>query len=215
MTQTVWTNEAAMDFHENPQWQVILRDARGVLVIQPRVFAALDVGSIDSHIAWRQDSIRMYGRQIPLPRLTAWYGDPGADYVYSGILNQARPWPRFLQEIRDQIADKTGVMFNAVLCNRYADGAQHQGYHADDEPELGDSPTIASVSLGSTRRFLVKSADGADRISIDLEHGSLLMMLPPLQRHFIHALPKTKKPVGLRINLTFRLIKKDPGSCDW
>lgn len=202
-----------MDFREqrDPQdpaaWHTILNEKQGGLFLRRGAFATIDVGTADEAITWRQDTIRMYGRPILLPRLTAWYGDPGADYVYSGIINQAHPWPPLLAEIRDQIAASTGVRFNAVLCNRYADGSQHQGYHADDEPALGEDPVIASVSLGAMRRFLVSSRGDDTRFAIDLEHGSLLMMTPPLQKHFVHALPKTKKPVGLRINLTYRLIK--------
>lgn len=187
-------------------WQIIMEDKRGSLLYLPKAFTHLNTEDVDRGIAWHQDIFKIYGRDVKLPRLTAWYGDPGADYRYSGIVNRAQPWPPMLSVIRDQIQTLTGHTFNAVLCNRYMDGSQHQGYHADDEPELGKAPIIASVSLGATRRFLVKAKKGDDRFAIDLEHGSLLLMLPPLQTHFVHALAKTKKSVRLRVNLTYRWI---------
>ena len=187
-------------------WHTIMADERGAILHLPQVFAHLDTEDVDRAITWHQDIFKIYGRDVKLPRLTAWYGDPGADYSYSGILNRAQPWPSMLSAIRDHLQTLTDTTFNAVLCNRYMDGSQHQGYHADDEPELGQAPVIASVSLGATRRFLVRAKKGQDRFAVDLEHGSLLLMLPPLQSHFVHALAKTKKNVGLRVNLTYRLI---------
>ena len=187
-------------------WQTIMADERGALLYLPKAFKHLDTEEVDRAITWQQDVFKIYGRDVKLPRLTAWYGDTGADYSYSGILNRAQPWPPILSAIREHIQTLTGQTFNAVLCNRYRDGSQHQGYHADDEPELGKTPVIASVSLGATRRFLVRAKKGQDRFAIDLEHGSLLLMRPPLQSHFVHALAKTKKSVELRVNLTYRWI---------
>lgn len=187
-------------------WQTIMADERGALLYLPQAFKDLDPEKVDCAITWRQDVFKIYGRDVNLPRLTAWYGEPGANYSYSGILNRAQPWSPMLSAVRDRIQTLTGQKFNAVLCNRYRDGSQHQGYHADDEPELGKTPVIASVSLGATRRFLVRAKKGKDRFAVDLEHGSLLLMLPPLQSYFVHALAKTKKDVGLRVNLTYRLI---------
>ena len=183
-----------------------MADEKGALLYHPQAFNNLATEEVDRTISWQQDIFKIYGRDVNLPRLTAWYGEAGADYSYSGILNRAQPWPGMLSAVRDQIQTLTGQKFNAVLCNRYKDGSQHQGYHADDEPELGKTPVIASVSLGATRRFLVRAKKGKDRFAVDLEHGSLLLMLPPLQSHFVHALAKTKKNVGLRVNLTYRLI---------
>lgn len=169
------------------------------------VFAELDL-----RIAWQQDAIKIFGRSIPLPRLTAWYGDPGASYAYSGIWNEAKPWIDSLSELRLRLNNDLGVKFNSVLANRYADGTHHQGYHADDEKELGTDPLIASLSFGAMRRFLVKSRMKGDHAGettkFDLESGSLLLMGGALQREYLHAIGKTKKPLGPRINLTFRSI---------
>lgn len=168
---------------------------------------------LDTSIAWQQDVFKIYGREVPFPRLTAWYGDPDAVYRYSGITNQPRPWLPVLLELKKHVEDATGEVFNSVLLNRYADGSQHQGYHADDEPELGEMPVIASLSFGGTRRFRLKQRQGPIRISCDLEDGSLLVMAGALQRHFLHAILKTRKPVAPRINLTFRKIHDLGASC--
>jgi alkylated DNA repair dioxygenase AlkB len=161
---------------------------------------------LDREIVWRQDRIKIFGRTNPLPRLTAYYGDPGTAYKYSGIVNEPEPWTPTLLTLRKSLRDALGADFNAVLVNRYADGSQHMGYHADDEPELGPSPLIASLSFGATRRFLVKSCDGRERFALDLEDRSLLIMAGSFQLDYRHALAKTKRQVGLRINLTFRQV---------
>lgn len=169
--------------------------------ITPSQFDALDAS-----IAWQQDVLKIYGREIPFPRLTAWYGDPDAVYRYSGIVNKPRPWLPLLLDLKRQVEAATGGTFNSVLLNRYADGSQHQGYHADDEIELGNRPLIASLSFGGTRRFRLKQKNGPLRITCDLEDGSLLVMAGALQHHFVHAIVKTRRAVAPRINLTFRLI---------
>lgn len=108
--------------------------------------------------------------------------------------------------LRTRLADELGVDFNSVLANRYRDGRDRMGWHADDEPELGDRPCIASLSLGATRRFSLKARQGDDRLTLALPHGSLLLMRGHTQRNYRHALPPTARPVGGRINLTFRHI---------
>jgi alkylated DNA repair dioxygenase AlkB len=189
----------------NPE--ILLDDPSGRLLFWPEAFTDLSVADLDQAISWRQETIRMFGRTLPLPRLTAWYGDPVAVYVYSGIRNEPSPWIQPLAIMKDRITELTGKRYNSVLVNRYADGAQSMSWHADDEAALGPEPAIASVSLGATRRFLLKGKDHDKRLTLELPHGSLLLMAGRLQDEWVHALPRTRKPVGLRINFTFRLIK--------
>lgn len=158
-------------------------------------------------IPWRQESVHMYGKQIPMPRLTAWIGDPGRSYRYSGVTYEPLPWTGRTAAMREQIEQRTGACFNTVLANLYRDGRDSMGWHADNEPELGENPVIASVSLGAVRRFQLRHRKQQDqRVDLDLEPGSLLIMAGALQHHWRHGLPKTTREVGPRINLTFRNI---------
>jgi alkylated DNA repair dioxygenase AlkB len=156
---------------------------------------------------WRQDAMKIYGKQVPLPRLTAWYGDPGARYVYSGIDNVPLPWTAPLLEVKHAVEPPSGVAFNGVLLNRYRTSKDSMGWHADDEPEFGDRPVIASVSFGGTRRFQLrhKRREGLTA-SIELTHGSLLIMRGGTQANWLHQVPKTSKAVEERVNLTFRRV---------
>ena len=164
---------------------------------------------------WKQEYLRMYGREIAFPRLTAWYGDRGASYSYSGIHNEPLAWSGALRTLRDQLRTRLGVRFNSVLLNLYRSGRDSLSWHADDEPELGEEPIIASVSLGATRRFLLKHVATGEVIEISLEHGSLLVMSGSTQGHWKHQVPKEAKVFSERINLTFRVIdarRNDSGS---
>lgn len=158
-------------------------------------------------IDWREEQILIFGRRVPVPRLVAWHGDPGASYQYSGTLHLPEPWTPALARIRDRITGLTGESFNAVLLNLYRDGRDGMGWHADDEPELGRNPVIASVSLGATRRFCLRHRRRRQfKHDLPLPHGSLLLMSGATQHHWVHALPKTRAAVGERINLTFRRV---------
>jgi alkylated DNA repair dioxygenase AlkB len=162
---------------------------------------------LDETTEWRQDSMKMFGQVKPLPRLTAWYGDPGACYVYSGIVNEPLPWTAALAEVKDAAEAASGVAFNGVLLNHYRDGRDSMGWHADDEPEFGDEPVIASVSFGGTRNFQLKHKRRKElRASVELTHGGLLVMRGGTQANWLHQVPKTARPVGERLNLTFRRI---------
>lgn len=167
------------------------------------------IAALDFHnINWKQDDIEMFGKRMPLPRLTAWYGD-GA-YTYSGIRSQPNPWNRGLLFMKQQIEAATGAHFNSVLLNWYRDGEDYLNWHADDEPELGSEPVIASANFGETRDFLLRRHDDKQRkLKIPLGHGSLLVMRGALQRHWQHAVPKRKRVAGSRFNLTFRHIRTD------
>ena len=156
---------------------------------------------------WRQDSMKMFGQLKPLPRLTAWYGDPGTRYVYSGIVNEPLPWTAAIAEVKHAAEAASGVAFNGVLLNRYRSGRDSMGWHADDEPEFGDEPVIASVSFGGSRTFQLKHKRRKElKESVELTHGSLLVMSGGTQANWLHQVPKTAKPVAERLNLTFRRI---------
>lgn len=165
--------------------------------------------SLLNQTRWRQDKIRIYGKQIDLPRLTAWYGDPGKSYSYSGISMDPDPWTETLLEIKGRVDTEAQVRFNSVLLSLYRNGNDGLSWHQDDEPELGEDPVIASVSFGATRsfQFRYKPDKNLPKVSIDLTHGSLLIMKGPTQRFWMHQVPKTSKPVSPRINLTFRVIQ--------
>jgi alkylated DNA repair dioxygenase AlkB len=149
----------------------------------------------------------VFGKTHPQPRLVAWYGDPGTRYSYSGIDHEPLPWTKALQRLRRQVADVCGYGFNSVLLNYYRDGRDSMGMHADDEPELGPRPVIASVSLGEPRPFrLVHRRREAESLSLPLPSGSLLLMRGDTQRNWKHGINKTSRTCGPRINLTFRRI---------
>jgi len=159
------------------------------------------------HINWKQDTIRMYGKSIPLPRLTAWYGDSGKAYTYSGITSKPNEWNKGLLYLKQQIEQFASIEFNSVLLNWYRDGTDQLAWHADDEPELGLNPAIASANFGEARDFVIrKNDDSSKRITIPLKHGTLLLMLGELQHYWQHSVPKRAKVHGSRFNLTFRRI---------
>lgn len=165
-----------------------------------------------SDLEWRQQAITLFGRRVMQPRLVAWYGDPGARYAYSGLALEPLAWHPLLEEFRARLESFVGRPFNSVLANAYRDGRDSMGWHRDDERELGPEPTIASLSLGAERRFLWRAVrrqgEGPSRSEgMALAHGSLLIMKGRSQADYQHALPKTRRPCGLRINLTYRNIE--------
>ena len=158
-------------------------------------------------IAWEQQEVKMFGKQIKIPRLTAWYGDEGKSYSYSGIHHEPLAWTTELQLIKSRIETVADITFNSVLLNLYRDENDSIGWHSDDEAELGQNPVIASVSFGDIRQFQFKHKDdNMLRQSIELTSGSLLLMRGATQHHWKHRIPKTKKAKGARMNLTFRVI---------
>lgn len=160
---------------------------------------------------WQQPQVRIFGRQVAVPRLVAWYGDAEASYRYSGLTHQPLPWTPLLAQIRAQVEQAVGQPLNGVLLNYYRDGQDSMGWHSDDEAELGANPLIASLNLGGTRRFDLRRK-GQSRIehSLDLQHGSLLVMRGVTQHHWQHQVAKTRASCAPRLNLTFRLIKPNP-----
>ena len=157
---------------------------------------------------WQQPQVQLYGRQFPVPRLVAWYGDAEASYRYSGLTHQPLAWTPLLAQIRARVVETARQALNGVLLNYYRDGDDSMGWHSDDEAELGSNPLIASLSLGGTRRFdLRRKGQGRIEHSLWLEHGSLLVMRGPTQHHWQHQVAKTRSPCAPRLNLTFRLIR--------
>lgn len=155
---------------------------------------------------WAQRSLRIAGRTVMEPRLTAWYGEPGRRYTYSGLTLDPLPFTPFLRHLKTTIEGAAGERFDSVLINRYRSGQDSVGWHADNEPELGPDPLIASLSLGAVRRFVLKERRGEGRVTLDLPHGSLLLMGRGCQQGWLHSLPKTALPMGERLNLTFRRL---------
>ena len=152
--------------------------------------------------AWKQE----VGRGRPFPRLTAWYADDRLAYRYSGVTHIGAGWTPTLLDIKQRIEPVAGGTFNSVLLNRYRHGRDSIGMHADDEPELGTDPVIASISLGAVRTFVLRHRKTREKRTLLLAHGSLLVMAGTCQHHWLHGVPKTEEPVGERINLTWRRI---------
>ena len=153
---------------------------------------------------WRKDVINIMGKQIPIPRLQNWFGDPSTSYTYSRIRLQAVAFPQWMEKLRMDVETETGKPFNRALVNYYRDGRDSVDWHADDELELGPEPIIASVSLGQERAFLLRHKTTKERLNINLPHGSLMMMGSGIQEHWHHSIAKDKNVVGPRINFTFR-----------
>ena len=162
-------------------------------------------------LAWQEAYIKMYGKRLKIPRLQAWYGDPDAIYQYSGLSMLPRPWTKELAALKVLCQNACNSTFNSVLANLYRNGQDSMGQHADNEPELGDKPIIASISLGQTRHFDFRHNITKEKVRITLEHGSLLLMSGTTQQYWQHAIAKSRKPLSQRINLTFRRINESDG----
>lgn len=160
---------------------------------------------------WRQEHLRIAGKLRAIPRLQCWMGDRGSTYGYSGVRLRPCPWSETAQRIHRRVTELSGLSFNSVLINYYRDGQDSVAWHADDEAELGELPVIASVSLGAQRRFELKQkqAKPPKKLQLALRSGSLLIMGPGMQQHWLHQLPKEKGLHQARINLTFRNIVND------
>jgi alkylated DNA repair dioxygenase AlkB len=161
-----------------------------------------------TEIPWRQEHLKIAGKLRAIPRLQCWMGDVSSDYGYSGVRLSPCPWHDSVSDIHKRIQQLIGSRFNSVLINYYRNGQDSVAWHADDEIELGESPLIASVSLGAQRVFELKQKHmiPAKKYQLPLRHGSLLIMGGTMQQHWLHQLPKTKSLEEPRINLTFRNI---------
>ncbi len=157
-------------------------------------------------INWKQDQLQMFGKLVTTRRQVAWIGDPNCSYTYSGVKKEAQPWTQELLVIKNQLESFAGFKFNSCLLNMYHDGNDGMGWHSDDEPELDPNSPIASLSLGATRKFNFRHRGDRTTVSVFLEGGSLLLMHPPTQAFWQHALMKSKVVHSPRFNLTFRKI---------
>jgi alkylated DNA repair dioxygenase AlkB len=164
-------------------------------------------------VPWRQPEVTVYGKRHPVPRLTCWVGDPNCTYTYSGLVERPHPWTPLLTELRQLLEAHLQVGFNSLLLNRYRDGKDRMGWHADDERELAAAQPIASLSLGVSRPLRFRPRPGRAMetnplapFALELSHGDLLVMHAPTQRHWHHAVPPRLRLRGERLNLTFRQI---------
>lgn len=183
----------------------------GEVLFYPMAFKAGEsdsfMQSLANNIQWKHEAILMFGKQVMQPRLTAWYGNSGKSYSYSGITMQPLPWTNDLLCIKHIAEGIAGVQFNSALLNYYRNGQDSMGWHRDNEKELGPNPVIASVSFGAARKFKLRYyTDKSITRSIQLTHGSLLLMRGETQHYWEHQLPKIKADTCARINITFRVI---------
>lgn len=183
----------------------------GETILFPRFFVEADSDSffsrLKNEILWKHEPIKMFGKSVMQPRLTALYGDPNKLYGYSGIQMKPVQMSDFLLEIQKKVESQTGAVFTHVLLNYYRDGQDSMGWHRDNEAVLGLNPTIASVSFGESREFQIRHHSKKEiKFKISLDDGSLLIMGGSSQHHWEHQIPKTSKPKGARINLTFRKV---------
>ena len=161
------------------------------------------------NIPWQQDAIKIYGKSHLQPRLTAFFGSENLNYSYSNLKMKAHLWTPELLDLKSRVENISGCTFNSVLLNLYRNGKDSNGWHADNEKELGQNPIIASLTLGSERFFHLKHNNFPDiKSKIKLENGSLLLMKGSTQHFYKHQIPKTQQVISPRINLTFRTIKE-------
>lgn len=161
-----------------------------------------------AHCAWQQETISLFGKSHLQPRLIAWYGDENAHYTYSGTSHAPLPWTEELRQLRDRVEELSDSRFNSVLLNLYRDQNDSMGLHADDEPELGENPVIASLSLGEPRTLYFRHRHRRDveTFNLPLPSASLLVMKGPTQRNWKHGIRKLRRPLAPRLNLTFRWV---------
>jgi len=206
------TNQLDMFGQPQPSHNPLIQLPNAELLYYPTFFDKPEADqllqSLLANIEWQQDRIKMYGKEIPLPRLSAWYGDDNKPYTYSGIKLTPKPWTVELLRIKERIEAVAGVQFSSVLLNRYRDGKDYISWHTDAEKELGRNPVIGSVNFGATRRFQLRRIDDqAVKQEVELSHGTLLVMKGETQHFWQHQVPKTATPIGERLNLTFRVIR--------
>lgn len=166
-------------------------------------FKQFSMQEIMQDLTWEQPSIRMYGKDIKIPRLTCWMGD--ATYTYSGHKNTPHEMTQMVLDLRMMLETLTGAQFNSCLANYYREGSDSVSWHSDDEKELGSEPVIASLSFGASRDFKVKHKESGMVKTFHLQHGDLIVMSGRSQLDYLHCVPKTTKKIGPRLNLTFRL----------
>jgi len=194
-----------------PEEKIVLNLPDAIFEYYPNFFSNEKADELYSLLyketPWQQDTITVYGKNHPQPRLTALYGNEGKPYKYSNIIMNPHPWNATLMHIKELVDEKAGQTFTTVLLNLYRNERDSNGWHADNEKELGRNPIIASITLGEERTFQIKHNSKKEaKQNLILNHGSLILMKEGSQIHYKHQIPKainSKKP---RINLTFRTI---------
>ncbi|MDA3025784.1 MAG: alpha-ketoglutarate-dependent dioxygenase AlkB, partial [Actinomycetota bacterium] len=195
-----------MSLFEEQSRELLPYDGSAVLhewVLGDRSWTSI-MTTLTEAIPWESHTIRMFGKEYPQPRLVAWFGDPHSEYSYSGLAMTVRPWIPVVQDLREIAERHAGVRFNSVLLNLYRNGDDKVSWHRDNEPELGATPTIASMSLGAVRRFKFRHLDSKEVVSVDLAPGSLVVMSGLSQTCWEHEVPRQAAVSDSRINLTFR-----------
>ena len=169
--------------------------------------AAACFQALQTEIPWQQQQIKMFGKLLPEPRLTAWLGTPEAVYTYSGVARHPLPFTPLLLSLKQRAEHITGATFNSALCNYYRNGHDSMGWHRDNERTLGADPVIASLSFGAIRPFKVRHyATKQPIITLLPASGSLIVMAGTMQQHWEHSLPRRTSPFAARINITFRKV---------
>ena len=198
-----------------PYFSQNILNANGEAYYYHELFSEKESSELFHHLVntvnWKQEPIKLFGKEIMQPRLTAWYADEGITYSYSGITMMGQIWNEELLLIKNKVEELAGVKFNSALLNLYRNGSDSMGWHRDNEKELGINPVIASVSFGASRKFQLRTyKDKSDLKSIQLNHGSCLLMLGKTQQDWEHRVPKTSAYVTERLNITFRgVINKE------
>ncbi len=197
-------------FEMNSERNLLPRD--GIVNYFGRVFSEEEANHfyniLLNTIAWKNDEAIIFGKKIVTKRKVAWYGESEFEYTYSKVTKKAHVWTPELLQLKQKIEAKSGETFNSCLLNLYHSGDEGMGWHSDAEKDLKKNGAIASVSFGAERKFAFKHKETKETVSLNLEHGSLLIMKGATQTHWLHRLPPTKKIHTPRINLTFRTINK-------
>ncbi|MES1221736.1 MAG: alpha-ketoglutarate-dependent dioxygenase AlkB [Bacteroidota bacterium] len=183
----------------------------GEAILYSHFFSAEEINeyfnNLLNEIEWKQEPIKIFGKEVMQPRLTAWHGDSDKPYTYSGITMQPHAWTKSLEAIRKKIEPIAGIVFTSALLNLYRDGSDSMGWHRDNEKELGNQPIIGSVSFGATRTFQFRNyKTKKDLKSLELSNGSFLLMRGDTNHYWEHQVPKTKQVLKERVNITFRVI---------
>jgi len=201
-TQRTWVHRVQM-----PQ---ILSQVDGELALVEQFIADADAQQffavLQNELPWHDEHIRMFGKDVRVPRRVCWCGDPGAVYSYSGVRHDPAPWTATLLDLKQRVELATQQRFNSVLGNLYRNENDSMGWHADKEKELGAQPLIASLSFGAARVFRAQHTKGRQVVNVTLNNGSLLTMSGVFQKHWRHCVPKQTHATLPRINLTFRYI---------
>lgn len=205
------SNRSSMDlFNQNQDYINNLLPYDGTVKYYGKMWSHVEADSfyhnLLHNIDWRNDEAVIFGKLIVTKRKVAWYGDKEFDYSYSNRTKKAKPWSPLLQQLKTQVEQLTGEKFNSCLLNLYHNGSEGMAWHSDGEKTLKKNGAIASISFGAERKFVFKHKESKETVSVLLQHGSLLVMKDATQTNWLHRLPPTKKFLGPRVNLTFRMI---------